>query len=68
MNKTEIYCIDNGRTATADILNKSDKRLQVAIEGSNSPITLFKKTPVDKVYSGRFAGLEFTSTGDSPKK
>ena len=64
MDKTIITCLDNGQTATADILNKNDRRLEVVITGSTTPIVLFKKTPVDKIYMGRFAGLEFTSTGD----
>ena len=68
LNQTEIFCVDNGQTAPADILHKNDRMLEVAIVGTNTPIKLFKKTPVDKVYLGRFAGLEFTSTGEPPKK
>ena len=68
LNQTEIFCVDNGQTALADILHKNDRMLEVAIVGTNTPIKLFKKTPVDRVYLGRYAGLEFTSTGESPKK
>ena len=68
LDRTEIFCVDNGQTALADILHKNDRRLEVAIIGTNTPIVLFKKTPVDKVYLGRYAGLEFTSTGEFPKK
>jgi hypothetical protein len=67
MDITEIHCVDNGQIAPADILHKNDRMLEVAIVGTNTPIKLFKKTPDAKVYYGRYAGLEFTSTGESPK-
>ena len=46
-------------------MKKSDKFLEVAVEGTNTKVTLKKKTPVDKIYIGRMAGLEFTSTGEN---
>lgn len=67
MDRTEIHCVDNGQTAPADILHKNDRMLEVAIVGTTTPIKLFKKTPDAKIYHGRYAGLEFTSTGDPPK-
>ena len=41
------------------------KQLNFNLE--NTPIKLFKKTPDAKIYHGRYAGLEFTSTGEPPK-
>ena len=67
LDRTEIFCVDNGQTAPADILHKNDRMLEVAIVGTNTPIKLFKKTPDAKIYLGRYAGLEFTSTGEPPK-
>ena len=64
MKTIELICTNNGQKAPADVLRKSDKILEVAIKGTEVPIKLFKKSPVDKVYVGRYAGLEFTSTGE----
>jgi len=64
MKTIELICTNNGQKAPADVLRKSDKILEVAIKGTDVPIKLFKKSPVDKIYVGRYAGLEFTSTGE----
>lgn len=64
MKTIELICTNNGQKAPADVLRKSDKILEVAIKGTEVPIKLFKKSPVDKIYVGRYAGLEFTSTGE----
>ena len=61
----EVTCTDNNKTLKASILKKSDKFLEVAVEGTNTKVTLKKKTPVDKIYIGRMAGLEFISTGEN---
>ena len=65
MELVEITCTDNNKTLKASIMKKSDKFLEVAVEGTNTKVILSKKTPVDKVYIGRMAGLEFTSTGEN---
>jgi len=64
MKTIELICTNNGQKAPADVLRKSDKILEVAIKSTDVPIKLFKKSPVDKIYVGRYAGLEFTSTGE----
>ncbi len=64
MKTIELICTNNGQKAPADVLRKSDKILEVAIKGTDVPIKLFKKSPIDKIYVGRYAGLEFTSTGE----
>jgi len=64
MKTIELICTNNGQKAPADVLRKSDKILEVAIKGTEVPIKLYKKSPVDKIYVGRYAGLEFTSTGE----
>jgi len=64
MDKTTITCTDTGVSHGADILEESDRRLKVAIEGTQVAITLSKQNPNDKVYVGRYSGLEFTSTGE----
>jgi len=48
----------------ADVLDKTSRRLKVAVDGSDMSITLTKKDPHDRYYIGTAAGYEFTSTGD----
>ena len=65
MELIEITCTDNNKTLKASVMKKSDRFLEVVVEGTNTKVILSKKTPVDKVYIGRMAGLEFTSTGEN---
>lgn len=64
MNKTIITCTETEVTHGADILEKTDRRMKVAIKGTEVAISLFKNDPYDAVYIGNFGGLEFTSKGD----
>jgi hypothetical protein len=64
MKKTKVTCIDTEKTLDADILKKSSKLLEVAVDGSNLKLKLTKNTPDEKIYIGRMSGLEFTSTGE----
>jgi len=64
MDKTTVTCTDTGVSHGADVLEQSDRRLKVAIEGTEVAITLFKQNPNDRIYVGNFTGLEFTSTGE----
>lgn len=63
-DKIDITCSSNGRIARADILERTDKILKVAFEGTNIGITLYRKDK-SKVYVGNQNGLEFTAKGDS---
>ena len=63
MQTVELTCTNNEQKAVADVLRVNDKILEVAIKGTNIPIKLFKKTPTDDLYVGRYAGLEFISSG-----
>ena len=64
MQRTQVTCIDTEKTLDADILKKSSKLLEVAVDGSNLKLKLTKNTPDEKIYVGRMSGLEFTSTGE----
>lgn len=64
MDKTEVTCTDTDQVMGADVLDKSSRRLKVAVDGSNMSITLTKKDPHDRYYIGSAAGFEFTSTGE----
>ena len=65
MELVQITCTDYNKTLKASVMKKSDRFLEVVVEGTNSKVILSKKTPVDKVYIGRMAGLEFTATGEN---
>ena len=62
MDIDKLTCTENNRTLDASVLKKSDKFLEVVVEGANSRITLSKKTRNDWLYIGKMAGLEFVST------
>ena len=59
MEQIEITCIDNGKTKTADVLNRTDKYMKVVFEGTNMTLELVRKD-LNKPYVGNKAGLEFT--------
>ena len=65
MELVQITCTDNNKTLKASVMKKSDRFLEVVVEGTNTKVILSKKTPVDKLYIGRMAGLEFTATGEN---
>lgn len=64
MDRTTVTCTDTDSTVGADILDKSSRRLKVAIDGTQTSLTLTKGDPHDRFYVGTQAGFEFTSTGD----
>jgi len=59
MDQVEIFCTENGKIKTADVLSRNDKYLKVVIEGTQITIELFRND-VNKPYIGRKSGLEFT--------
>ena len=58
METIEITCTNNGKTKTADVLNKNDKYMKVHVPGTQLFIELFRDD-VNIPYTGRTAGLEF---------
>jgi hypothetical protein len=58
METIEITCTNNGKTKTADVLNKNDKYMKVMIAGTQIAIELFRQD-LNKPYTGHTAGLEF---------
>lgn len=64
MDRTEVTCTDTGNTVGADILDRSSRRLKVAVDGTQTSLTMSKNDPNDRLYIGSMAGFEFTSTGD----
>lgn len=62
MDKVKVTNINNGRTVDADVIQRSDKRLRVALTGTNITINLTRED-VRKPFIGRANGLEFSSMG-----
>ena len=58
METIEITCTNNGKTKTADVLNKNDKYMKVMIAGTQIAIELFRQD-LNSEYRGHTAGLEF---------
>ena len=63
MELVKLTCTENDRTLDASVLKKSDRFLEVVVEGTNTKVTLAKKSSDERVYVGHMAGLEFISTG-----
>ena len=63
MELVKLTCIENNRTLDASVLKKSDKFLEVVVEGTETKVTLSKKSSDERVYVGHMAGLEFISVG-----
>lgn len=62
----EVTCSDKGTTATASVLERSDRRLKVAMGEAAASISLIlsKNAPTDKYFIGNKFGMEFTTTGE----
>ena len=59
----DIISTSNGKVVKADILQKSDKFLKVALAGTNLTLSLHRDN-MNKKYVGHMSGLEFYSTGE----
>lgn len=62
MEKCKVTNLANGKTVDADIIQRSDKRLRVALSGTNITLNLTRED-VRKPYIGKTNGLEFSSMG-----
>ena len=63
MELVKLTCTENNKTLDASVLKKSDRFLEVVVEGTDTKVTLAKKSSAERLYVGRMAGLEFVSTG-----
>lgn len=64
LKRTTVIRTDNDAAAGADVLSKSDRRLEVALDGTSFKLVLSKNTPHQRHYVGNLHGIEFTSTGE----
>ena len=62
MDTCKVTNTNNGRTVAADILQRSDKRIRVVLQGTDMTITMTRED-TRRPYVGRASGLEFTSMG-----
>jgi len=64
MDRISVTCTDTESTVKADVLEKSDRHIKVALDGSTIAVELYKDTPTARVYIGYMFGMEFTTTGE----
>ena len=57
-----VNSTNTGKTMKADVLQRSDKSLRVAIQGTTIILTL-TRSDMGRPYVGNKAGMEFTSFG-----
>jgi len=60
MDRINITCTDTGKTVGADVLSRSNNRLEVAVDGSKMKITLHRNKAT-KPYVGTVGKMEFTA-------
>ena len=63
MEKCSVYCINTEKDAVADILERTEKRLKVAMSGTDMTIILTRQDP-RQPYVGFMGGLEFETFGE----
>lgn len=62
MEKVKITCTQTGVTVGADVLERSNRRIRVALD--NTDITLnLNRVDGSTPYIGNHVGLEFTTNG-----
>jgi hypothetical protein len=63
MEQCSVYCINTEKDAVADILERTEKRLKVAMSGTDMTIILTRQDP-RQPYVGFMGGLEFETFGE----
>ncbi len=66
MDRTTVTLVteDGLKDMGADVLDKSDKRITVIIDGSEESMVLTKATKEKVMYTGQKFGMEFETTGN----
>ncbi len=62
MNRVKVTNLNNERSVDADVLQRSDKRMRVALVGTNIVINL-TRDDTRRPYIGSLNGIEFASQG-----
>ena len=63
MELIKLTCTDNNKTLDATVMKKSERFLEVVVEGTNTKVVLKKESSNERNYIGHMAGLEFISEG-----
>jgi hypothetical protein len=63
MEQCSVYCINTEKDAVADILERTEKRLKVAMSGTDMTIILTRQD-TRQPYIGFLGGLEFETFGE----
>ncbi len=64
LGRTTVICTNNDAEVGADVLSKTSRRLEVALDGTTLKLIMTKTTPHQRHYIGGQHGMEFTSQGD----
>jgi len=62
MNQVKVTSTETGKSVSADVLNRSDKSMRVALEGTTIVLNL-SRTDLRRPYVGHFGGREYTCVG-----
>ena len=63
MEQFSVYCISSEKDAVADILERNEKRIKVAMVGTDMTIVLTRQDH-RQPYIGFLGGLEFETFGE----
>lgn len=63
MEQCDVYCIATQTEARADILERTDKRIKVALEDSDITIVM-TRTDTRRPYVGFAGNIEFETFGE----
>lgn len=66
MDRTTVIMIkdDSDESVGADVLERSDKRIKVALDGSDITLILTRNRAQDKWYTAIKFGMTFQTTGE----
>lgn len=62
MNRVKVTSTETGKSVDADVLNRNDKSMRVALVGTTLVLNL-SRTDVRRPYVGHMGGREYTSAG-----
>tara|TARA_R110000850_G_scaffold164452_2_gene289551 strand:- start:2727 stop:2924 length:198 start_codon:yes stop_codon:yes gene_type:complete len=63
MEQCNIYCVNTEKDVIGDILERNDKRIKVALVGTDMTIVLTRQV-TSQPYIGFLSGLEFETFGE----
>jgi len=65
-DKVKVTCTNNDRVVDATVIQRSSKRLVVALAGGTGSMEIvLNRDDLKKPYVGRMAGMEFTAPANA---